>query len=345
MRPEKFEAEVVESLYHLVRQPSRVVIVTHKNPDGDALGSSLALAAVLNKLMHNVTVVLPNDFPPLFNFLPGIDKVIIGEMNPELAVAAFEKADIIFCLDFNALDRIDRFGLDVMASKAVKILIDHHIDPEPFADYIMSKTEASSTAELVYDFLIEQKLEGYIDVQIAEALYTGILMDTGSFRYATNPHIFEVAAALKRLGMDDYMLQIRLFNSMTEKQLRLLGHCLANRMELMSDYQAGIIWLDKDDYKTWSIGRGDTEGIVNYILMVRNMKMAVFVSEQQNVTKLSFRSKGNINVQEICHQYFNGGGHRNASGGQIKASVQETITRVKEIIPLTMNAYQLQHEQ
>lgn len=345
MRPEKLEAEVVESLYHLVRQPSRVVIVTHKNPDGDALGSSLALGAVLNKLMHNVTVVLPNDFPPLFNFLPGIDKVIIGEMNPELAVAAFEKADIIFCLDFNALDRIDRFGLDVMASKAVKILIDHHIDPEPFADYIMSKTEASSTAELVYDFLVEQKLEGYIDVQIAEALYTGILMDTGSFRYATNPHVFEVAAALKRLGMDDYMLQIRLFNSMTEKQLRLLGHCLANRMELMSEYQTGIIWLDKDDYKNWAIGRGDTEGIVNYILMVRNMKMAIFVSEQQNVTKLSFRSKGNINVQEICHQYFNGGGHRNASGGQIKASVQETIARVKEIIPITMNAYQLQHEQ
>ena len=277
MRPENLEAEVVESLYHLVRQPSRVVIVTHKNPDGDALGSSLALGAVLNKLMHNVTVVLPNDFPPLFNFLPGIDKVIIGEMNPELAVAAFEKADIIFCLDFNALDRIDRFGLDVMASKAVKILIDHHIDPEPFADYIMSKTDASSTAELVYDFLVEQKLEGYIDVQIAEALYTGILMDTGSFRYATNPHVFEVAAALKRLGMDDYMLQIRLFNSMTEKQLRLLGHCLANRMELMSEYQAGIIWLDKDDYKNWAIGRGDTEGIVNYILMVRNMKMAIFV--------------------------------------------------------------------
>jgi len=335
----------LDSLYQLVRQPARVVIVTHKNPDGDALGSSLALAAVLQKLMHQVTVILPNDYPPLFNFLPGIDQAVIGEMNPEEAMAAFEKAEVIFCLDFNALDRIDRFGLDVMASKAVKILLDHHIDPEPFADHIMSKTEASSTAELVYDFLVDLGLKDYIDVQIAEALYTGILMDTGSFRYATNPHVFEIAAALKRLGMDDYMLQIRLFNSMTEKQLRLLGHCLANRMELLSEYQAGIIWLDKEDYKTWSIGRGDTEGIVNYILMVRNMKMAVFVSEQQNVTKLSFRSKGSINVQEICQKYFNGGGHRNASGGQIKASVQETVAKVKEIIPITMNAYQLQHEQ
>ena len=335
----------MDSLYQLMRQPSRVVIVTHKNPDGDALGSTLALAAVLRKLMHTVTVVLPNDFPPLFNFLPGIDKVIIGEMNPEDAMAAFEKAEIIFCLDFNSLDRIDRFGLDVMASRAVKILIDHHIDPEPFADHIISKTEASSTAELVYDFLVDHSLEKYIDLQIAEALYTGILMDTGSFRYATNPHVFEIASALKRLGMDDYMLQIRLFNSMTEKQLKLLGHCLANRMELMSEFQAGIIWLNKDDYKNWSIGRGDTEGIVNYILMVRNMKLAVFISEQQNVTKLSFRSKGNINVQEICHTYFNGGGHRNASGGQIKASVEETLAKVKEIIPLTMNIYQLQHEQ
>lgn len=332
-------------MYQLMRQPSRVVIVTHKNPDGDALGSTLALAAVLRKLLHTVTVVLPNDFPPLFNFLPGIDKVIIGEMNPEEAMSAFEKAEIIFCLDFNSLDRIDRFGLDVMASRAVKVLIDHHIDPEPFADHIISKTEASSTAELVYDFLVDNSLEKYIDVQIAEALYTGILMDTGSFRYATNPHVFEIAAALKRMGMDDYMLQIRLFNSMTEKQLKLLGHCLANRMELMSEYQAGIIWLNKDDYKTWSIGRGDTEGIVNYILMVRNMKLAVFISEQQNVTKLSFRSKGNINVQEICNQYFNGGGHRNASGGQMKASVEEALAKVKEIIPLTMNIYQLQHEQ
>ena len=335
----------MDSLHHLIRQPSRVVIVTHKNPDGDALGSTLALAAVLNRLLHNVTVVLPNEFPPVFNFLPGIDKVIIGEMKPEEAVSAFEKADIIFCLDFNSLDRIDRFGLDVMASRGLKILIDHHIDPEPFADHIISKPGASSTSELLYDFLVELDLGKYIDVHVAEALYTGILMDTGSFRYGTNPRVFEISGALKRIGMDDYMLQIRLFNSMTEKQLKLLGHCLANRMELMSEYQAGIIWLDKEDYKNWSIGRGDTEGIVNYVLMVRNMKMAVFVSEQQNVTKLSFRSKGNINVQEICHQYFNGGGHRNAAGGQMKASMEETLAKVKEIIPQTMNAYQLQHEQ
>ena len=345
MRAEKIESRCLDSLYQLIRQPARVVIVTHKNPDGDALGSTLALAAVLKKLMHNVTVVLPNDFPPLFQFLPGIQDVIIGEMNPETAMSAFEHAEIIFCLDFNALDRIDRFGLDVMASKAVKVLIDHHIDPEPFADHIISKSEASSTAELVYDFLNDLSLEPYIDIPIAESLYTGILMDTGSFRYATNPRVFEIAAALKRKGMDDYMLQIRLFNSMTEKQLKLLGHCLANRMELIPEYQTGIIWLDKDDYKNWAIGRGDTEGIVNYILMVRNMKLAVFITEQQNITKLSFRSKGNINVQEICHKHFNGGGHRNASGGQLKANIQETLAKVKEIVPQTMNSYQLQHEQ
>jgi phosphoesterase RecJ-like protein len=334
----------MNSLHQLIRQPAHVVIVTHKNPDGDAIGSTLALSAVLRRLLHNVTVVLPNDFPPIFNFLPGIDKVVIGEMRPEEAVNAFEKADIIFCLDFNALDRIDRFGLDVMASRAVKILIDHHIDPEPFADHQISKPEASSTCELVYEFLHDMGLEKYIDTPIAEALYTGILMDTGSFRYGTNPRVFEIAAALKRIGMDDYMLQIRLFNSMTEKQLKLLGHCLANRMELMSEYQAGIIWLTKEDYKHWSIGRGDTEGIVNYILMVRNMKLAVFITEQQNVTKLSFRSKGNVNVQEICNTHFNGGGHRNAAGGQIKANIEDALAKVKEIIPQTMSAYQLQHE-
>jgi phosphoesterase RecJ-like protein len=169
-------------------------------------------------------------------------------------------------------------------------------------------------------------------------------MDTGSFRYATKARVFEIAAALKRIGMDDYTLQIRLFNSLTEKQLKLLGHCLANRMELISEYHAGIIWLDKDDYKAWGIGRGDTEGIVNYILLVRNMRMAVFVSEQQNVVKLSFRSKGNVNVQEICHKYFNGGGHRNASGGQLRTSLADALAKVRAVIPEAMHAYLIQHE-
>lgn len=335
----------MDTLHTRLRQPARVVIVTHKNPDGDALGSSLALAGVLRKLLHQVTVVLPNEYPPVFNFLPGIGEAIIGEFRPDDAMAAFEQAEIIFCLDFNSIDRIDRFGLDLMAAtRATKILIDHHIDPEPFADHVISNTEASSTAELIYEFLVDMGLGGYIDIPVAEALYTGILMDTGSFRYSTNARVFEIAAALKRIGMDDYTLQIRLYNSLTEKQLKLLGHCLANRLELLSEYHAGIIWLDKEDYKSWAIGRGDTEGIVNYILLVRNIRLAVFITEQQNVTKLSFRSKGNINVQEICHKHFNGGGHRNASGGQLRASLADTLAKVRAVIPETMNTYLVHHE-
>src|SRR5688500_9029759 len=219
----------MDSLYQLIRQPARVVIVTHKNTDGDALGSTLALAAVLNRLLHNVIVVLPNEYRCVFKFLTGIEKVIIGEMRPEASVEAFEKADIIFCLDFNSLDRIDRFGLDVMASRALKILIDHHIGPEPFADHIISNPQASSTAELLYDFLVEMELDKYIDVPIAESLYTGILMDTGSFRYGTNPRVFEIAAALKRSSMDDNIMIIRMINSLTEKQQKLMVHSLPNR--------------------------------------------------------------------------------------------------------------------
>lgn len=334
----------METLHSALRRPSKVVIVTHKNPDGDALGSSLALAAVLRKLLHQVTVILPNEYPPVFGFLTGIDQVVIGEMKPEEASGHFEKADIIFCLDFNGLDRIDRFGLDVDASKARKVLIDHHLDPEPFAHDIYSNTEASSTAEMIYGFLKEMGLDGYIDVPVAEAIYTGILTDTGSFKYSTNANVFEVAGALKRIGMDDYTLQNRLFNSLTEKQLKLLGHCLNNRMDLMSEFHTGIIWLDKDDYRNWSIGRGDTEGIVNYMLLARNIRMAIFITEQQNVTKLSFRSKGNINVQEICNTHFNGGGHRNASGGQTRLPLSETLTKVREIVPKVMSTYLIQNE-
>lgn len=334
----------LETLHSALRRPSKVVIVTHKNPDGDALGSSLALAAILKKLLHQVTVVLPNEYPPLFHFLPGIDQVVIGEMKPEEASGHFEKADIIFCLDFNTLERIDKFGLDVLASTARKVLIDHHLDPEPIADHMYSNTSASSTAELIYEFLHEMGLDGYIDVPIAEALYTGILTDTGSFKYSTNANVFEVAAALKRKGMDDYTLQNRLFNSLTEKQLKLIGHCLNNRLEVLSEYQTGIIWLDKEDYRQWGIGRGDTEGIVNYMLLVRNIRMAIFVTEQQNVTKLSFRSKGIINVQEICSTHFNGGGHKNASGGQLKLPLAETLAKIREIVPQVMSTYLQHHE-
>jgi bifunctional oligoribonuclease and PAP phosphatase NrnA len=207
----------MEKMYELIRQPSRVVIITDKNSTPDGLSSSMALAAVLTRLRHNVIVILPNDFPPVFNYLNGIHKVIIGKLRPNDAIAACEKADIIFCLDFNSLDRIGRFGLDVMASRAYKVLIDHHDDPEPFADYLLSNPLASSTTELVYDFIVDMNLEYLMDIPIAESIYTGIISSTGSFFYNTNSRIFEIVSALKKIGINDQEIQIRLFDYITQK--------------------------------------------------------------------------------------------------------------------------------
>jgi phosphoesterase RecJ-like protein len=214
------------------------------------------------------------------------------------------------------------------------VLIDHHLDPEPFANYIISDTASSSTCELIYQFICDLGDKSKINIPIAECIYTGIMTDTGSFKYATNVRLFQQMAELKALGLEDYRIQDLIFNSAIEKQLRLLGHCLANRMEVLPEFQTAIINLFKQDYVDFEIRRGDTEGIVNQLLLMRDIKMAAFITEQPNIVKFSIRSKGDLNVQEICQKYFNGGGHKNASGGYMHTNIHAAIRKFKEVLPL-----------
>jgi phosphoesterase RecJ-like protein len=218
--------------------------------------------------------------------------------------------------------------------KTTKVLIDHHIDPEPFADFMLSDTSASSTSELIYDFihLLGQGKE--IDPLVGNCLYTGIVTDTGSFKYSTSPKLFRIVAHLLEIGVNDYLLQDLIFNCLPEKQLRLLGHCLANRMEILEEYQTGIITLSRKDYERFNIQRGDTEGIVNFLLKLKKVKVAAFITEQPNIVKLSLRSKGDFSVQEIASRYFKGGGHKNASGGFSHLGLRKTVAKFKEILPL-----------
>lgn len=323
----------IDDVKALLELPKRVVIITHRNPDGDAIGSSLGLQQYLEQRNHQVTVIFPTDYPPLFNFLEGIGSALVSVAQLEESVAAVQKADIIFFLDFNGLDRIDDLAEAVMEAEGVRLMIDHHLDPEPIAHWMLCDPNASSTAELIYRFLKELGDTDRITPGIAKALFTGILTDTGSFRFNTSGRLFRVAADLKEQGVDDYWLQNRLFYSVTEKQLRLLGHCIANRMELLQNLRTGIFYLSAEDYQNFKIQRGDTEGIVNYILMIRRMRISVLITEQNNNIKLSFRSKGNVSVQELAREYFNGGGHRNASGGSSDKSLSGTIEYLKEILP------------
>lgn len=324
---------MIEEIKKLLSYPKDVCIITHRNPDGDALGSSLGLRLYLEKKGHVVKVITPSDYPDSFSYLTNIEDIIISDIEKEEAEKYLLQAGIIFCLDFNGLDRIDKINHAVSASKATKILIDHHLDPEPFPDYIISETEASSTCELIFQFIADLGDEKLIDPRIGECLFTGLITDTGSFKYNTRSDTYNVASRLKKLGTDDNWVQDKIYNSLNEKNLRLLGHCLANRMEILEDHKAGLIYLTKEDYKTFDIKRGDTEGIVNYLLMMPKIEVAAFITEQPTIVKISLRSKGDISVQDMARQHFNGGGHKNASGGGIYAKLDDIIDRFKRVIP------------
>lgn len=325
----------IDSLKDLLAQPKRIAILSHRNPDGDAIGSSLGLQKYLDKIGHDTTVLFPSEFPDFVEWMEGSQEIVIYDNEPERSEEIINNSEMIFCLDFNGLSRIDDLGKFVEAqTETPKVLIDHHINPEDFADYTLSDTSASSTCELVYDFIQLLGDRENLDVRIATDLFVGILTDTGSFKYSTSAKLYKTAADLVELGVDDYGIQDRLFNSMTEKQLRLLSYCLSNRvMKIFDEYCTGIIVLSQHDYKRFDIQRGDTEGIVNYILKIKHIRFAALITEQPNIVKLSLRSTGDFSVQEIAKKYFKGGGHKNASGGISYQTLWGTVEKFKKILP------------
>jgi bifunctional oligoribonuclease and PAP phosphatase NrnA len=326
--------ELIQNIKTKLSSPQEIVILSHRNPDGDAVGSSVGLKRFLDRMSHIVTIIYPSEYPPIFeNLFEGLSKPMIYDLDQNSAIEKIKKATVIFCLDFNALDRIDKMGEEVNFSKATKIMIDHHLDPEPFCDFVISDTKASSTSELVYLFIKEFKQMNLFHPMIGEAIYTGIVTDTGSFKYGTRAETYLIAGELKSFGVDDYRLQNNIFNQLEVKYLKLLGHCLANRMVIIPEYESAYIYLTKEDYSEYSIGRGDTEGIVNYLLMLKSVKLAALITEQPSIVKVSLRSKDDINVQQMCASHFNGGGHKNASGGSAYAKLDDVINRFVKVLP------------
>lgn len=321
-------------LKELLNTPHNVAIFSHRNPDGDAIGSSLAMRHFLEQLGHTVHVLFPSEYPEEFEFLPGAENILIWDLQPEESKQLLQRTNMFIFLDFNSLSRIDKMGDFVRDLPGRRILIDHHLYPENMADYIFSETSASSTCELVYRFILAAGMGQKINPKVGECIYTGLVTDTGSFKHATNAEVFRIAADLIDRGVDDTYVQNKIFNSLKEKNLRLLGHCLSSRMEILPEYRTGLIWLTKKDYEEFGIQRGDTEGIVNYLLMIKDIKMAAFIHNQPNIVKISLRSKGDLDVQEICRQHFNGGGHKNAAGAFSHDSLKMTIQKFKDILPL-----------
>jgi phosphoesterase RecJ-like protein len=325
--------EFPSELRQLIRVPQNVAICSHRNPDGDAIGSALAMSLYLQQYGHTVHVLFPSEFPYEFEELPQSEDILIWDIHTEECKHVLSKKNLFFFLDFNAYNRIDRMGDYIKDLPGVRVMIDHHLYPDPIADYMYSDPSASSSCEMVYRFITGMGDIQKINPTLGKCIYTGLITDTGSFRYATNPMVFRIAADLVERGMDDTSVQDMIFNSQKEKNLRLLGHCLANRMEYWPEYRTAMIWLSKKDYEVFNIQRGDTEGIVNYMLMIRDVRLAAFIHNQPTVVKLSLRSKGDLDVQDICKKHFNGGGHKNAAGAYTHESLKNTIEKFKNLLP------------
>jgi len=319
----------------LLSNPRQIVITAHQNPDADAIGSSLALMHWLRTISsHTITVIVPNDYPQFLHFIPGNSEVKVYHHTKMACESLLQKAEVIFVLDYNAPDRIGEMAGCLMKSKAVKIMIDHHLNPADFVHYTFSKPSASSTAELIYSFMQALGWEDNLTTDAGTCIYAGIVSDTGGFKHALTPEAFEISSKLVKLNIPLQEVSNALFNSFSEPRLRLFGHCLANKMELLPEKAAAIIHVDEEDRSRYDFQPGDTEGLVNYPLMISWVKVAVLITEKDGLVKLSFRSKGSYNVQNLCQQHFQGGGHYNASGGRSRNTIQNTIEQVKAVLPV-----------
>lgn len=317
----------------LLATRQEIVIFSHRNPDGDAVGSSLGLMHYLRDRGHGCTVMLPSAYPEFLTFLPEVQSIKIFDDEPEAAARCIANATLFFLLDFNSFERIDKMAEGMKDDERPRIMIDHHLYPDAIAEPMFSQPERSSTCEMVYEFIEGLGDAAAVTKDITDCLYTGILTDTGGFKYSTSPTLFRTVAKLLEAGTDAYKIADHVWNNMSVKQLRLLGHCLANRMELLPEFRTGIIYLNKQDYEDFDIQRGDTEGIVNYVLRMPEYMIAAFIHEQPTIVKLSLRSKGTMDVQQVCKALFRGGGHRNAAGGASFAPLGSTINRFKKNLP------------
>ncbi|PSK82081.1 DHH family phosphoesterase [Prolixibacter denitrificans] len=324
-------AKVKEVLSENVRD---IVIIPHVNPDGDAVGSSLGLWRVLKNAGYAPTVISPTDYPAFLKWVSGTGDVKVYEHEPDVSQQILEKADLVFLLDFNAPDRAGKLGPLIEKVTSPIVLIDHHPAPADVTELMFSHTEASSTAELVYRFVESLDLCEYLDKDAAEALFTGLSTDTGSFSYnASSPDMYEVVSRLLEKGVDKDRIHDLIYNNFSADRMRLLGYSLDQKMKVFPEYHAAYISLSMEELERYNFVPGDTEGFVNYPLSIKGVIFTALFTEKEDLVKISFRSKGGFPTNEFSNLHFNGGGHMNASGGESKLSLAETIQKFEELLP------------
>lgn len=334
------DKEKILNLSQYIANADKVVITTHMSPDGDALGSSLALWHVLTKIGKNVKVVVPDEFSKQLAVLPGSKEIVVYTHRKQPAMTLIEEADLIFCLDYNDKMRIDRIGQYVTESKAKKVMIDHHLEPSDLCDITISYPHLSSTCMLLYLVLCALGMKEAITEAAATCILAGMMTDTGNFSYnANDPDIYPIIGELISLGVNHDLLARQLFDTFNESYLKIQGYALSRKMQVWKEYGAALITLTRDELNRMHYSKGDTEGLVNKPLAIPGVVYSVFLREEERYIKVSMRSLGDFPCDQICSKYFGGGGHLNAAGGEFYGSMAQAEEVFKSILKSNKKLY------
>jgi phosphoesterase RecJ-like protein len=332
---ERIDIELIKRFEDLVKGSAKsIIIVPHTNPDGDAMGSVLGLWRVLSNAGYKVKVVSPTKYPEFYHWMDGHDEVINFSHHPKQSARALEESDLLICMDFNQLSRLGDMKPLIESYEGKTILVDHHPYPGNFTDLLISDISFSSTAELIFTVLQSTGLAQFVDRNAATSFFTGIMTDTGSFDYSvSNPDTFEVVAQLTRMGIDQQDIHAKVYDNYSADRIRLMGFCLSNRMTVYPEYHAASMYITLEDQKAFNFKTGDNEGFVNMPLSIKGVVFSALFTEKSKYIKTSFRSKGEFAVNEVSEKYFNGGGHRNAAGGEIYTSLPEALAQFEKLLP------------
>lgn len=333
MYPKVISENDLSALSDAISNASNIAITCHMSPDGDAVGSSLALLHVLSSMGKHASIITPDQIPASLSFLPNVDKIIAYSCDSQIAQKTLSTSDLIFCLDFNSLTRVDKMAQVLHEAKATKVLIDHHLEPDDFTTIKISEPEISSTCLLLYYVLQQLGFDKHINQYAAECIYAGMMTDTGNFTYNSNdPNIFLAISELIKKGIRKDEIYRQVYNTNSESRLRVCGYALSNKMYLYPNHNAALIVLDKNDLKQWNYKKGDTEGLVNKPLSVPGICYSVYLREEAEYIKVSARSIGDFPVNKMCEDYFNGGGHKNAAGGEYLGTLKQAIELFESIL-------------
>jgi bifunctional oligoribonuclease and PAP phosphatase NrnA len=310
-----------------------VVVLSHLNPDGDALGSAIALSLYLRKQGVPVSVIMPNKVPEFLQWLPGYEMVVIYQGNKKKCRKLLAEAETIFMVDFNDPDRTGEMKDDLLAAEAFTIMIDHHQGPDQFTDLLISESWRGSVGEMIYLFLNELSGDEFLDKEIATCLYVAIMTDTGNFRYASSySEVFSIVGKLVEAGIDKDQIYSNIYDSYSESRMKLMGYCMSEKLVVLPGVNAAYISLSQEELERFNHQVGDTEGFVNIPFSIKGIRLSALFIEKKNIVKISFRSKGDISVDRIAADHFNGGGHINAAGGETTMSMDEAIRKFETVL-------------